>query len=207
MLIEFDEAKKILSPHAEILSQAMHRGFDRYVRLDPKDKVVLRTTTKAGIVHDFQVNESERVARDIEDIKAVRFGELSILLIKDSFAVKIKKLKNNRKSSNQPTKQVKDFLNQNLTLPGIVDVTNLELGYTENPLGEMEDVLFVCPNGPYDNFWEWSLDTGFENVFELLRSQPADDEEERQQTPNRYSTDTGEQSKDGQIGGNEERDD
>ena len=205
MLIDFDEAKWILGPHIHLLSQAMRKGFGRFAKLEPKDKIDFRTTTQAGIVHDFQVKEVERASVDIEEINVVRFGELSILLIENTFAVKIKKFNKHLKSSSQLTKQVKDFLNQDWSLPGIPDLTNLELGYTLNALGDIEDILIVCPKGQYDNYWEWGLDSGNENVIELLRFQQTD--EEKQQTPNRYSTDTGEESKDGQIGGNEERDD
>ena len=199
MLVDFEEAKSIVDKYIEDLYNAMHEGFNRYFQLSPGDKLDIRPTTKAGVVHDFQVKEIKKVVDMHERLNFLQYGELSLLLIEDKFAVKIKKMDLNRKSRNQPTQQVHDFLNQNLSLPGFPEVISLQLGYTLDLFGNLNDVFIVCPNGQYDNFWEWGLDSGSKNVYQLLPAATENGEklkQDQQKKSNRYSQQQGETAKD-----------
>jgi hypothetical protein len=199
LLDNFDEVRAVLAPYAEDLYRAMHAGFARFGNQSPRDKLDWRPTTQAGIVHDYQVKEIERLSELHEGLSSVWHGELFLLLIECKIAIKIKKLSRNHRSRSQQTQQVKDFLGQSLDIPGIPSVISLELGYTKNILGEIGEVLIVCPNGPYDNFWEWRLDSG--NVYKLSLSDAGDEgEKEEKQVAKRY-TSVMEEDKHEQYGG------
>lgn len=203
MTDDFEAAKGILAPYTGNLSKGMRGGFSRFDELPPAVKKDLRATTKAGVVHDLQVKEFENIFKPEDGLEVVKLGELSLLLIEDTFAVKIKKLNQNRKSRSQQTQQVEDFQNQSLCLPGFQKITSLELGYTLDEIGDIEDVYIVCPNGRYDNFWEWGFETGNENVHDLLRERTSDLEEKQEKTStNRYTSSTGEEVNDEHIGAN-----
>lgn len=160
-LITESEAQKRLNDKFYDLWSIVNGGFEDYKSYSEKNRLLHSSTTMATIIHDHQVARasSYAVKNGAFGTKLVELSKLKILVIDEIFAIRFKKLNYEKKSSNQPTQQVKDFLSQN-TLDGIGLPTtyNLEAGYiltADN--NEISGIYLTCPKGHKERPY-WSIE-------------------------------------------------
>lgn len=142
-----------------------------------KVRLVHNATTRANILHDHQVARASRFAVE-NGFELADFDRLKILLI-GNYAIRFKKFDELLGSSNQPTKQVKEFRNQvSLSLPGISETYNLEAGYqlTEDQT-EIYKTWLIQPSG---KGFKWNIElmeSGVKSIVEdLLANSHANEE-------------------------------
>ena len=145
------EVKRDLDDEFYDLWSIINDGFEDYKKYSEKNRLLHSSSTMASIVHDHQVARASSYV-----LKNATFGtrlkelsKLKILLLNGKYAIRFKKLNSKKKSSNQPTKQVIDFLSQitpdGLGLPTTV---NLEAGYVLSADGnEINNIYLTCPKG------------------------------------------------------------
>jgi len=158
------EVEKQLADQINDIWDIVNGGYSDYVdNYDDRHRLLHNPTTKASIIHDHQVARAATYAfkNSIFGTRFLDYSKLKILLIGDKFAIRFKKLNLDKKSSNQPTKQVKDFLSQE-TLSGIPVTHNLEAGYVVT--GDESDgisIYLTCPSGHKTNpHWHVELLNG-----------------------------------------------
>lgn len=162
-------------------------GFEDYRKYEEKNRLLHSASTMASIVHDHQVARASSYA-----LKNAAFGtrlrelsKLKILLINGKFAIRFKKFNSEKKSSNQPTKQVIDFLSQNtLDGLGLPTTVNLEAGYVLSADGnEISNIYLTCPKGhkskPY-----WAIEllrdaskTVSKDIFDVVDDEVSQEDE------------------------------
>ena len=158
------EVERLLADHINDIWEIVNGGYKDYVdSYDERHKLLHCPTTKASIIHDHQVARAATYAfkNSVFGTKLLEFSKLKILLIGDKFAIRFKKLNPDKKSSNQPTQQVKDFLSQE-ALPGIHTTHNLEAGYIVNGDDNNDiSIYLTCPSSHKTTpYWHVELFNG-----------------------------------------------
>jgi len=114
-------------------------------------------TTRAGMVHDFQVDRAAQYAAKTNGVELVNLTRLMLLIVEGQYAIRWKKLDDGYRSRNIFTGQVESFLRQE-QLPGIPLMCNLELGYQlDRSERSISGVFLACPSGRFSNFWQVDL--------------------------------------------------
>jgi len=159
-LIEQTEAITRLQTHLPALREIVAGGWGDYVTgYSDTARVIHTTTTRANIVHDHQIERASRYCQLSDGARLHDFSRMKVLVLEDIFAIRVKKLTEDMRSANQPTKQVAEFRAQ-AQLPGLPETYNLEVGYVLHRLdGEIAGVYLVCPNGP-NYLWAAELSDG-----------------------------------------------
>lgn len=157
-VISDQEAIEALARHFKPFLEVMGGGWSDYQGLAPGLRATFTTTTRAGIVHDFQVaRASSYAAQHGSQIRIAESSKLRLIVIADRYAIRLKKLDEALMPSNHITDQVRDFRGQR-QIPGLPESCNLELGYVLNRSEtDIEQVCLVFPNGPYRNLWAIDL--------------------------------------------------
>lgn len=150
------EVLNALQEHLSAFVEIVQGGWDDYLAYPIDQRIVYTTTTRAGIVHDHQIERASRYAASSQEVSIRDCYRLKLLVVevKDCcFAIRIKKLNEMRMPSNHLTGQVADFRRQR-QLDGIPSSYNLEIGYVLDRLeSEIKEVCLVYPRGSKSNYW------------------------------------------------------
>lgn len=149
MPISEDSAKSVLINYFPTLYRANAYGWEEYHRGIAVTGWLPAMTKRgrANVVHDLSV---DFLIKEFDDDRNVRISEksgLHLFVFNDMVALRLKKLDEEKKSSNIPTQQAFDYINQ-CELPTIPKALHLECGYILNSLEtEIEGVFLTCPEG------------------------------------------------------------
>ena len=187
-LIRELEALDGLDAHLFGLRGIVEGGWDDCLSLFqslPELRVTFTRTTRANVVHDFQIARAAKYAQSTAGVRLEDRSRLKLLVINDTYAIRFKKLDEDKKPSNHLTDQVRDFRGQ-YQLPGLPPTHNLEMGYVlDKTQSSIDQVCLVCPNGPISNYWANDLLVGQEaqqgivlDIFEQRKSEQLVEEEE-----------------------------
>lgn len=159
-LVEQTDAIQFLQPHLEGLHDIVSGGWEDYmIGYADAHRLIHSPITRANIVHDHIVDRASRYLQTSPRLRLHDARGLKALVIDDRYAIRFKKLDESGISRNQPTKQVQDFREQ-MPLPGINAVYNLEAGYVLDDLETgISRICITCPNGGR-NYWEYELQAG-----------------------------------------------
>lgn len=163
-LVEQTDAIQFLQPHLEGLHGIVSGGWEDYMTgYTDAHRLVHSPITRASIVHDHIIDRASRYLQASPHLRLHDARGLKALVIADRYAIRFKKLDENGISRNQPTKQVQDFREQ-MQLPGINAIYNLEAGYVLDDLETgISRICITCPNGGR-NYWEYELQAGGADV-------------------------------------------
>lgn len=195
-VISDQEAIEALERHFRPLLELMRGGWSDYQALSPAIRAAWTTTTRAGVVHDFQVVRASNYASRTEGIRIAESSKLRLLVIDDRYAIRLKKFDETLMPSNHFTQQVRDFRGQR-QIPGLPETCNLELGYVlDRGESEIAKVCLALPNGPHLNMWAIDLSTiesvGQQRVFDFADHKTIDEGAEQDESaaivPKRDST-------------------
>jgi len=185
-LIKEETALKKLQKHLAGFRSIVQGGWDDLLALFerfPELRTIWSATTKATVVHDFQIGRACLYAESVDGVRVQDSGGMKVMVVDSQFAIRMKKLDDRLLPSNQLTDQVKDFRGQQ-QLPGFPKTYNLDLGYVLNRAQTtLEQIFLVFPNGPSQNYWESDLlqadAAGQKRVIELFEHlKPQESEEE-----------------------------
>lgn len=146
------------------LRKIINDGWDDYQKYPNDYKIVHGSGTRATIVHDHQIYRAGIFAIE-NGFNFINISGMRVLMI-GNYAIRFKKLTEKLLSSNQPTKQVEQFRNQD-ALPGFPETHNLEVGYVLNVDNtEIYKICLVQPSGKSINWALDLIDTHAEVVIE-----------------------------------------
>jgi hypothetical protein len=157
-----DEAQRHLSPYFADITAVIRAGWRGWVDLPSENSVDLGPRTRASVVHDNMTRECRARFEGREGVVVSEKRKFIEVNIDNVFILRFKKL-NGRKlrSAGVTTRQRRDFLFQQLTLPGLPNPTVVIAGYRLDSLGQVIDGIFItCPHGIRHNAWTIELDDG-----------------------------------------------
>lgn len=154
-LLTRDEAKELLSPLAEDwLMPSLQFGLDRMAELPPNLRVPLGKRELAAMLNCYVVDDAKK---HVDLVSGVRLHEdhgFPTFVVEGKASLRIKKINNEGKPSNYPTKQQREVQYQ-MELPGIGPATWVTFGYRLDELWrEIKQVSFVCWRG---NHLRWEI--------------------------------------------------
>lgn len=163
-----DSVKSIITPElAKTLLEVITSAFADYNnKVDAQARAVCTATTRANFVNDHMIfharDKMEKFAPYVRFV--LRRGRTHLVIGPEGnlVEVKMKKLDRNRRPSNIPTNEAKDYQNQvvhQLELPDMPSpIANLIAGYRLNSEKTgIGAVYIVYPQGSH-NKWEWKLE-------------------------------------------------
>lgn len=155
-MIDRDPAIAALDPHLAAIYEILHGGLEDLHALPLEDRRAFTPTTKAGIVHDYQIKRAAKYFSGFESVRVHELDKLILFDIGQEVALRFKKLDNAFRSRNQASGQVLNFRGQ-VQLQGVSAPSNLEAGYILNRL-ETEIIWagIVCPNNA-STYWQVEL--------------------------------------------------
>lgn len=169
-----DQAVADLMPYFRSMREFSQKAWDYYHdEIPPFGQMIFGSRSRANMVHDLMVYfSSEFVAENAEQARAFERQQMRGIVLLDKYAIRLKKLDEDNRSSNQPSAQVALYREQ-FSIPGIDAIHHLELGYVLDKLQrEIVDVRLVCPSGEA-TAWALSLIDDAEtmatetNIFEI----------------------------------------
>lgn len=164
-----------LDAHLEALATVAVQAWDRYHLLPAADRMIFGARERANCVHAYMVHyAAEYVAVAPGTIRCFKLNQMCGIVIDNKYAIRFKKLDEDSKSRNQPSRQVKEFQSQ-IELVGIDASHHFDVGYVLN-LSETDilDVRLVHPAGE-GIAWAKSLAPAFQDesvvdLFEVTES-------------------------------------
>lgn len=169
-LVAMHTALSELEDHLEALATFAVQAWDRYHSLPAADRMIFGARERANCVHAYMVHyAAEYVAVAPGTIRCFKLNQMCGIVIDNKYAIRFKKLDEDSKSRNQPSRQVEEFLSQ-IELIGIDASHHLEVGYVLNSSAtDVLDVRLVHPAGE-GIAWVKSLAPSFqdESVVDLF---------------------------------------
>ncbi len=152
-----DEAKEVLKPYAQLFYDAITGGFSDYKTHDSERAIIHDKTVKSNLVRSYVLYRVKHLVANNPSLRLIEQKRMFAVLVSDKIIVRFKKLNEIFRSSNIPTKQIKDFRSRVITFQG-VRALPIDAGWRVNDFySEIEDVHFVCPNG-VGNLWRFPLE-------------------------------------------------
>ncbi len=130
----------------------VHQAVADYATYAPEQRKIHTSRSKASLIHDHFCSRAKAFA---EQGGGVRFEELShlcMLVFSSGIVIRFKKVDRNLLPSGHHTQQVLKFRTHQ-QLGEIPASINLDLGYEEDILGNLQSVFLICPSGPKSNMW------------------------------------------------------
>ena len=143
-----NDAMSALDPHFDEIDIICRGGLETYRKYPPEFLIEHDRRAEASCIYSHMVAHAERelttkagiVFKDIKGLKVWIVGEIA--------TIRFKKMDEDGRARNYPTKQAQDFDKQ-LALPGIpMPPLNLVVGYLPDPTGtQVERVQVARPMG------------------------------------------------------------
>lgn len=163
-LISEADAIQILGYRIYDFRDVMVAAWDEYLGIAPRHRLLLCSTTRAGIVHDFIKQRVRERFGDDSSAHVVEVNKMLVVVINQRLVVRFKLFHPDKTSSNIRTGQVKDYreqrdipeLRNQLDLIG--ELSNLEAGYILDQLeSEIRETWLVCPSGLCASAWKHEI--------------------------------------------------
>src|SRR5437667_94428 len=124
-----DEARLFFGPYEASIYSAISFGWDEVKRNLPSHWLPDMTPRmRANMVHDLTVGEAKRLFEGITTLHIREQRGLVLFVFDNKYGLRFKKFDEDRRSSNIPTQQNLDFLNQ-CEIPGIPRLRYVQAGY------------------------------------------------------------------------------
>jgi hypothetical protein len=143
-----DQAMSALDPLFEELDAVCRGGLERYQRYPADVRVEHDARAAATCIYTHMVALADSLLTDKPGIVFKSIRGLKVWIIGEKATIRFKKMDEDGRTRNYPTKQARDFDRQ-LPLPGIpFPPLNLVVGYLPNALGtDVERVQVARPAG------------------------------------------------------------
>jgi hypothetical protein len=160
-LIAQSEALAILKPHIAALKSLPFEAWAEYHGEIP-GSILLKfcPRTRASGIHNLMISAATKYAAVSSGVRIFESQMMRGITVNNRLAIRFKKLDEDNRSRNQPSKQVRAFRNQK-QLDGIAALHNLELGYVLNDSEtEVVEARLVHPSGKGVYWWTTLGDEG-----------------------------------------------
>lgn len=142
------DAMSQLDPHFEEIDAICRGGLARYRETPAEFLVEHDTRAAASCIYAHMVTLADALLTEKPGVVFKEIRGLKVWIIGDRATIRFKKMDEDGRSRNYPTKQARDFDRQ-LPLPGIpLPPLNLVAGYVADPTGTtVERVQIARPSG------------------------------------------------------------
>jgi hypothetical protein len=144
-----DQAMAQLDPHFDELDAICRGGLERYQKRYPPDvRIEHDGRATAACIYAHMVAIADEIPTEKTGVIFKNISGLKVWILGECATSRFKKMDEDGRARNYPTKQARDFDLQ-LPLPGIpYPPLNLVVGYLPNPLGtDVERVQVARPSG------------------------------------------------------------
>lgn len=160
--------------YAQNLYNIIHQGFEEYLDENQERFHKLNPISRAAVLNSLIQHHAKQFAFNDTNAQWQVKKRMGVLVLFNKIIIRFKKLpyknryRNRFKSSNIPTKQVREFRNQELSFGDTgMDCVRLDGGFMTNSLGRaIEETILICPAGDFTN---WVL---FPSDVTIDKSQP-----------------------------------
>lgn len=122
-----------LSPYFVILSSCFHDAWNLWMEMAsnvPRQFQMIKARSRANLVYDFICQTIRDKLGDDPDVKFVEKHGLLLMMVKDQFLLRFKKLDQNKLTCKGYTVGHKQYFSQQITLPGMpIEAARLVAGY------------------------------------------------------------------------------
>lgn len=148
-----DQAMSKLDPHFDKLDAICRGGLARHQDYPADVRIEHDGRAAAACIYTHMVTLADDLLTDKPGIVFKNIRGLKVWIIGECATIRFKKMGEDGRTRNYPTKQARDFDKQ-LSLPGIPSPPlNLVVGYLPNPLGtDVERVQVARPSGKAINW-------------------------------------------------------
>jgi hypothetical protein len=130
-----DDAMSALDPHFDEIDAVCRNGLAFYQKYPPEIRLEHSARSAAACTYDHMVAEAERRLSGLEGIVFRDIQGLKVWVIGEKAVIRFKKMDEDGRSRNYPTKQAKDYDRQQ-QLPGLpFPPLNLVAGYLPDATG------------------------------------------------------------------------
>jgi hypothetical protein len=143
-----DQAMSQLDPYFDELDAICHGGLDRYQQYPADVRIEHDGRAAAACIYTHMVTLADELLTDKSGVVFKNIRGLKVWIIGERATIRFKKMDEDGRTRNYPTKQAREFDRQ-MSLPGIPNPPlNLVVGYLANPLGTGVDRVQVArPSG------------------------------------------------------------
>lgn len=152
MEIQPDVVHEALAPYLPGLRQMVFQAVADYGKYTPEQRKIHTTRSKASIIHDHFFSHAKLFAAMAEGVRFEERAHLWMLVFDVGFVIRFKKVGRDLLPAGHLTQQVLKFRTHQ-QLDEIPRSVNLDLSYEEDVLGNLQNVLLICPSGPKSNMW------------------------------------------------------
>lgn len=153
MLIEYDETDAALTPYFDDIWGVIHGAWNDWNTLIPAEaKAAATLRSKASFIHDFMASRWRKLEQTLDGVRTESIKMMFVVTIRPpgfrgAICIRLKKMDEEGRSSNQQTQQVRDYRNQ-IKISELEADFHLEVGYVPDGLGlKAQAVYLVCPAG------------------------------------------------------------
>ncbi|WP_042301598.1 hypothetical protein [Paraburkholderia kururiensis] len=168
MTVAQEKALIALDPYLRTLRTLCLDSWQDYQSYPVDKRAVHDSTTRANIVHSHWVQRAAQYAELTPGWELLNLTRLHVLVARVGdivFALRMKKVDGELRSSNVTTQQIEDFRNQE-PLEGIPEACHLELGYMLNASATaVSGIYLICPSG---KGVLWSVEIKAESVETVI---------------------------------------
>ncbi|MDQ5820151.1 MAG: hypothetical protein M3540_01785 [Actinomycetota bacterium] len=145
-VISQERAAAILEPYLDAIGGCLWRAWDSWKETGLP--VTVGARSRASLVYDYAADEARQTLPGIEGLRVTEVRRFILVCVEDKLLLRYKKFRGNLRTSGIPTHQQLAFANQQLTIPGMPDVTKLVAGYLLDPFQEqIARVAITCSIG------------------------------------------------------------
>lgn len=149
------QARTELEPLLPTLWQCVDSAFKDWLALDPVYRMRASSRTRSSFLNDLMVHHAMKAFEGDGSVRWVRVHGQYLMLYRETFLVKLKKLTGRLRPMGIPTHRSQAFMAQGqLQMPGLAaPAVNIVAGYQVGALAlAPKGVFVVCPDGE-ENSW------------------------------------------------------
>jgi hypothetical protein len=148
------DVRRDLGEHFHALHELVGKAVDTYNSYPASLKKAHSKRSRASLIHDHFLEHAAAYAeRRQESVRLVETKHLWVFYFQTGYAMRFKKVDDEKMTAGQLTEQVRNFRSQ-ADVVGIPISTHLDLGYQLTELGQLAHVYIVCPSGIQSNAWD-----------------------------------------------------
>ena len=156
-----DQAQNDLADVAPLLDGAIRAALQRFTDEHKPQRHYYSPRTQASVIHDLMVQEARRAVAGVAGVKCMVIKGGFVLLVRQTYVIKLKKMDGRLRTKNVPTQTVIDFNNQKplqMDLPDVPPETHLVFGYVPHGAELLKSAVWVtCPKGRRHR-WVWMVE-------------------------------------------------
>lgn len=175
MLANIDFVRSNLSAYEEVLFEAVHGGWEDWRDLQLGGRLQFSSRSRACLVYDFSAQRLQASLAGDRSVYPVVRDETVKFVFGGAVILRIKKANDRGLGVNIMTQATMDFIDGQLTIPGVPEIQMVELLYELNELQTRINQVLVTARDGNRRLWSYPVSRGRGVVVApMLPLQPSD---------------------------------